>query len=319
MKSSHFLVTGAGGFVGRALSTELVRRGYDAFGVVRKMAQTDHLSGGVIEIGEINAQTDWKTALEHIDIVVHLAARVHVMRETDADPLAAFRAVNVAGTERLARLAAGAGVRRFLYVSSIGVHGNCSGKEPISEASAYAPYDAYSVSKLEAERVLFSLARETGLEVAVVRPPLVYGPNNPGNLLRLLKLVRRGLPLPLASVHNRRSMIYLGNLVDALITCAIHPHAAGQAYIVADGTDLSTPQLIRTLAQLMGKSAPLWPCPPALLRWGGMSVGKLREVERLVSSLEADSGKIRHDLGWVPPFSIEEGLADTVRWFQGCP
>ncbi len=309
------LITGANGFVGRALCVELERRGYLVRGAVRELSRAAGLPGEIVALGDIGADTDWSSALARVDAVVHLAARVHVMREKASQPLTAFRAVNVVPTERLARAAAMHGVKRFVYVSSIKVNGESTADKPFLSDDVPDPQDAYAISKWEGEQVLWRVAKETGLEVTVARLPLVYGPGVRGNFLRLLKLIERGVPLPLASIDNRRSMIYIGNLADALIACAAHPAAAGNAYLVSDGEDVSTPQLIGELARLLGKSARLWPFPSALLRSMGRLIGKAAEVERLISSLQVDSSRIRTELEWMPPFTVAQGLAETVRWF----
>lgn len=316
MQHSYHLVTGANGFIGRELSMELVQRGYNVRCAVRDVSAQVGLQGELVGVGEIDSHTNWDTALAGVDTIIHLAARAHVMRERTHDPLTAFRIVNVAGTERLAQVAAEKGVRRLVYVSSIGVNGNSTGFKPFTEDSIPAPYSPYTVSKYEAEHALLNVASQTALEVVIIRPPLVYGPNNPGNFLRLLKLVQRGLPLPLESVANRRSMVYLQNLVDALITSSVHPKAAGQTYLVSDDHAVSTAQLIRGIARLMRRPARLWPCPPTLLRLIGKVIRKPEEVERLIGSLVIDSTKIRDELGWSPPFASEQGIVETVCWFQ---
>lgn len=313
---NKILVTGASGFVGRALCTELIRRGRDVRGAIRTPLHPASLPCELATVADIGPNTDWSGALSGVDVVVHLAARVHVMRETAVDPLLAFREVNVAGTEQLARSAASSGIKRLVYVSSIKVNGESTGSKPFSEEDVPSPQDPYGISKYEAELALRRVAHETGLEVVIVRPPLVYGPGVGGNFWRLLRLVERGIPLPLASVENRRSMIYLGNFVDLLVACASHPDAAGKTFLVSDGEDVSTAQLIRYLARFMGKPSYLWPFPPTLLRLAGRLVGKPDEVERLLGSLVIDSSKIRRELGRTPPFSMEQGLAETVRWFQ---
>lgn len=313
--TNRFLVTGANGFVGQALCAEAIRRGLPVIGAARSACE---LPAGVeqVIVGTIDGETDWTDALPRVDVVIHLAARVHVMRETDADPLAAFRYVNVAGTKRLALMAAKAGVRRFVFLSSVGVNGNVTHELPFTEEDEPHPQNPYALSKLEAEKVLHGISAELGMEVVIIRAPLVYGPGNPGNFLRLLSLVDKGWPLPLASVTNSRSLIYLENLVDAIVTCISHPKAAGQTYLINDGEDVSTPELIRKVAAALGRPARLFPFPPSLMRFAGKLFGKSDAVERLVGSLTIDSSKIRRELGWKPPYTMEEGLAETARWFK---
>jgi len=310
-----FLVTGAGGFVGQALCAELLRRGHALRGAVR--GQTNSLQIPVTAVGEIGPDTDWSEALHGVETVIHLAARVHVMKDVAADPLTEFRRVNTAGTEHLARCAAASGVRRLVYASSIKVNGEetRAGKK-FTAAEAPAPQDPYGVSKWEAEQALHRVAEETGLEVVIVRPPLVYAPGVKGNFAQMLGVVAKGVPLPLASVHNQRSMVYLGNLVDALIACATQPAAAGQTYLVSDGEDVSTPELLRLLAHGMNVPSRLLPCPPVWLRLAGKLTGKSNQIERLLGSLQVDSDKIRHDLNWVPPYSVQQGLQATAECYK---
>lgn len=318
-----FLITGASGFVGKILCAQLLQQGHELRAANRTAASECMrmpVNAGVmyreIVIGMIDGKTDWSSALAGTDVVIHLAARVHVMRENAVDPLAAFREVNVAGTERLARAAASSGVKRLVYVSSIKVNGEQTETVPYSEQDVPDPRDPYGISKYEAEQALHRVALETGLEVVIVRPPLIYGPGVGGNFLRLLKLMSRGVPLPLASIRNRRSMIYLGNFVDALITCATHPAAAGNTYLVSDDEDISTPLLMRNMANLMGKHGWLWPLSPFFLKLAGKTTGMSGEVERLIGSLQIDSSRIRRELGWRPPYSLQQGLSETVRWFE---
>ena len=309
------LVTGATGFVGGALISRLVDSG--RFGVraaVRR--ESGELLAGVeqIVVGDLTPNTDWQQALVGVDAVVHLAARVHVMNDTASDPLSAFRQVNVAGTERLARMAATNGAKRFVYISSVKVNGE-GALTPYSE-DASAPEDPYGISKWEAEQGLHKVAEDTGLEVVILRPPLVYGPGVKANLLSLFNIVDRGIPLPLASVSNHRSLIYVGNLVDAIVTCINHPKASNQTYLVSDGEDVSTPELIRRVAAALGRPARLFHFPPSLMGFAGKLLGKSEAVERLVSSLTIDSSKIRRELGWRPPYTMEEGLRETGEWFK---
>ena len=323
------LVTGANGFVGSALCVEAALRGHNVRAALRSHAPVAGAKD-VVAVGDIDGQTDWHAALHGIDVIIHLAARVHVMREAAADPLAAFRSVNVQGTENLARQAARAGVKRLVYVSSIKVNGEgCPHPLPLShgergervyrESDAPNPQGPYAVSKWQAEQALQRIARETGLEVVIIRPPLIYGPGVKGNFISLLAAIERGIPLPVASVHNKRSLIYLGNLVDALILCAVHPAAAGKTYLVSDGEDIPTPELIRRLGRAMGHPAGLFPLPPGLLKLGGRLLGKAGQVERLLGSLRVDSEKIRRELDWRPPYSMQQGLQATADWYRHHP
>ena len=250
-----------------------------------------------------------------MDAVVHLAARVHVMNDTATDPLSAFRQVNVAGTERLAHVATAHGVRRFVYISSVKVNGaGC--KKPFTEYDIPAPDDPYGISKREAEQVLHHIAGDTGLEVVILRPPLVYGPGVKANFLSLFKIVDRGIPLPLASINNHRSLIYLGNFIDAITSCINQPKTAGQTYLVSDDEDVSTPELIQRVAVALGRPARLFPFPPSFMRFAGKLLGKLDAVERLVGSLTIDSSKIQRELGWKPPYTMEQGLKETGEWYK---
>ena len=228
------LVTGASGFVGKSLTAELFRQGY-AIGAAVRSTKSQVNNAEVVVVGEIDGKTDWTNALRSVDVVIHLAARVHVMRETSHNPLAEFRRLNVAGTEHLARSAAAAGVKRFVYVSSIKVNGEETlNGEAYTEQSNAAPQDPYGVSKWEAEQALQRVSKETGLEVVIVRPPLVYGAGVKGNFAPMISVVARGMPLPFASVNNKRSLIYVKNLVDALMLCATHQAAPGNTYLVSD-------------------------------------------------------------------------------------
>lgn len=306
------LVTGANGFVGKVLCAELLTRRISVRAMMRSLKSSIDGTEAAI-ISAINGQTNWTNALQDIEVVIHLAARVHVMKDNSADPLSEFRRVNVEGTAHLARSAAASGVKRFVYVSSIKVNGEATqGGEKFTEDDVPAPQDPYGISKCEAEQVLHKVAAETGLEVVIVRPPLVYGAGVKGNFAQMLKVLVRGLPLPLASVNNRRSLVYVGNLVDALILCATHPAAAGKTYLVSDGEDVSTPDLLRQLGAAMGHPARLFAFPAALLKLAGRLTGKADQVERLLGSLQVDSSKIRCELEWAPPFTLQQGLRATA-------
>jgi nucleoside-diphosphate-sugar epimerase len=255
-----------------------------------------------------------RLALQGVRTVMHLAARVHVMTDRAADPLGEFRQVNRDWTERLARAAVEQGVRRFVYLSSVKVNGEES-TAPFTEQDVPAPLDPYGISKWEAEQALAVVSSETGLETVVIRSPLVYGAGVGGNFLQLLDVLRRGIPLPLALVDNRRSLIYRGNLVEALVLCAREARAAGRTFLVGDEESLSTPELIRRLAKALGVSPHLWPLPTWALRLAGTITGKGAMVDRLLGSLEVDSSMIRRELGWYPPYSVDQGLAETAAWF----
>lgn len=309
----RFFVTGASGFVGRMLCAELARRGYPVHAALRNPVHPDIAGCRIVKISGMGSDTSWADALDGMEVVIHLAARVHVMKDSSADPLSEFRKVNVAGTAHLVRSAAASGVKRFVYVSSIKVNGESTQEgEKFTEEGVPAPQDPYGISKCEAEQALHKVAAETGLEVVIVRPPLVYGEGVKGNFAQMLKVLDRGLPLPLASVHNQRSLIYVGNLVDALILCAIHPAAVGQTYLVSDGEDVSTSELLRQLGAAMGHPARLFPCPQALLKLAGCLTGKADQIERLLGSLQVDSSKIRRELGWMPPYTLQQGLRLTA-------
>lgn len=310
------LVTGANGFVGEALCGELHARGFAIRAAVRSGSLLVE-NAEMAAVGAIDGETDWSEALSDVEVVIHLAARVHVMHDDAADPLEAFRKVNVAGTEHLARAAAARGVKRLVYVSSIKVNGEATyDGEKFAEAQAPSLQDPYGISKHEAEQVLRCVAEETGMEVVIVRPPLVYGAGVKGNFVQMLKVLANGIPLPLASVHNLRSLIYVGNLVDALILCARHPTAAGQVYLVSDGEDISTPDLLRRLGAGMMQPARLFFCPPPLLKLVATLIGKSDQAERLLGSLQVDSGKIRSELNWIPPYSLQQGLQETAEWYR---
>lgn len=316
----NILITGANGFIGRNLCESLYDKGYVIKAAIRDIKGYEQLHPDIEKfiIGDIVA-TDLNIVLRQIDTVIHLAARVHILKKTATNSLSEFQRVNVAGTERLAKEAAINGVRRFIYVSSIGVNGSQTKNSPFTEESIPNPYDPYTYSKWDAEQILYKIARDTGLEVVILRPPLVYGPNAPGNfgrLIRLIRLIKRGIFLPLGSIKNKRSFIYIGNLVDAIIKCIEHPDAANQTFLVSDGQDVSTPDLIRMLAKSMGKKARLFPCPVSLLKMIGKITGKSDEIERLVSSLRIDSAKICRELNWTPPFTMEQGLKETAVWFK---
>jgi nucleoside-diphosphate-sugar epimerase len=306
------LVTGASGFVGTALCRELVARGHSVRAVVRGASAPPADSPGLhrVAVPDIAGEIDRHVLLEGIDVVVHLAAVAH-RAAADASEI---RRVNVEGATRLADAASGL-VRRFVFLSSVKVHGEDSGNASYTEVDAPLPEDTYGRSKLEAERALTAIAERAGMELMVLRPPLVYGPGVKANFLRLLSWVDSGLPLPLASVHNRRSLIYVGNLVDAIARCAEHPAVRGP-FLVSDEESVSTPELVSRIARALGRPERLVPTPPVLLRVAGMIVGRRDEIRRLTGSLVVDSSRARRLLDWRPPYALDAGLAETARWFR---
>ena len=317
MAGEHrILVTGASGFIGSALVPTLNAAGCATRRAVRRLPEQHPRDGETAAVGDVDGATDWAGALRGIETVVHLVARTHVLRETASDPLAACRRVNVDGTRRLATQAAAAGVRRLVFLSSIKVNGERTFARPYTEDDTPRPEDAYGTTKWEAEQTLRAIERETGLQVVILRPPLVYGPGVKGNFLRLMKLVSRGWPLPLASVRNRRSLVYVGNLVDAIRACVKTPAAAGRTYLVSDGHDLSTPDLIRALAKCLGVAPRLYPFPPSLLTLGAIMLAKREEAARVLGSLQVEGSRVGKELGWQPPHTTEEGLLEAARWFH---
>jgi nucleoside-diphosphate-sugar epimerase len=315
------LVTGANGFIGSALCHRLSEMGCLVRKAVRSRSKL--LEKGTVKYTDVewvvlhDQSTEFETqqALHGVQAVIHLAARVHVMADRATDPLREFCRVNADWTERLALAAVGQGVRRFVYMSSIKVNGEES-RAPLTEQDSPNSQDPYGISKWKAEQVLAHVAAGTGLELTVVRSPLVYGPEVGGNFLTLMNVLRRGVPLPLARVENRRSLIYRGNVVDALIRCMRDARAAGRTYLVSDGEDLSTPELIRRLARALRLPPRLWPMPLSVLRWLGQIVGKEAMIDRLIGSLQVDSSRIRQELNWHPPYIVDQGLAETAAWFR---
>lgn len=325
------LVTGATGFVGRALSLGLLSSGIFVRAAARAGSPLQLPFAPGLEraiVGDLGANTNWSSALTNVDCVIHCAAQTPVTDADSGDLLESYRTINVEGTRRLAEQAATVGIKRFVYLSSIKVNGESTdgAQKPFGAAQRsifrgvdgsarddVVPKDAYGISKWEAERALWDVSARTGMEVVVVRLPLVFGPGVKGNLERLLKLVRLGVPLPLGAVKNKRSFIGLDNLVDFLIRCVNHPAAAGQTFLASDGEDLSTADLLRHFGAVMGRSARLFPVPVSLLRLAGSILGKRAEIDRLVGSLQIDSSHTRQVLGWTPPVSVQEGIRRMVQ------
>ncbi len=313
----QLMVTGGDGFLGQALCENLKKAGYYVRRIIRSEENCAAYgsTADVVSVGDLGADVDWTPLLDGIDVVLHLAGRAHILNEQAADPLEEFRRVNVRATASLAQAAAGQGVRRMVFVSSIGVNGSSTVGKPFSEEDIPAPHNDYALSKWEAEKELLRIAADTGLEVTIVRSPLIYGPGVKAHFLQLLQLVEKGIPLPLGSVRNRRSFVALDNIVDFLVCCAVHPAAAGRTFLVCDGEDISTPELIRRIARYMRCPVRLWPFPVSVMRAGARFLGKQAVVESLCESLLVESTKAKRVLGWRQPVSIDDGLKKTVEWY----
>jgi nucleoside-diphosphate-sugar epimerase len=309
-QSVTILVTGASGFVGAALMHRLKSDGRHAIAALRTAVP------GTRSAPDLSGDANWLPTLDGIEVVVHTAARVHVMNDTAVDPLAAFRDANVEGTLTLARQAATAGVRRFVFISSIKVNGEETAPgAAFSATDIPAPVDAYGLSKAEAEAGLQQIATDTGMQIVIIRPPLVYGPGVKANFQSMMRWLQRGVPLPFGNIHNRRSFVSLGNLVDLITVCIDHPAAANQIFLAADGDDMSTPELLRRVAVAMGARAKLFAVPTGMLIGAATLFGKPAIAQRLCSSLQVDISTTRELLGWQPPLTVDEGLQQTARWF----
>jgi nucleoside-diphosphate-sugar epimerase len=310
---ARVLVTGANGFVGSALVRELLRRGVPVNAAVRSGVESDPRAN-VVRVGDLGTGTDWGRALAGCDAVVHCAARVHVMADDATDPLAAYRHANTEGTVALANQAAAAGVRRFVFLSSIKVNGEATRPgAAFTERAAPAPRDPYGISKLEAERRLAEMARSNGMELVILRIPLVYGPGVKANFRDMVRWLERGVPLPFGAItRNRRSLLALDNLVDLILLSLVHPAAPGQVFLASDGEDLSTADLLRRTAAALGVGARLIPVPTAILAAGAALLGRRDLWQRLGGSLQVDSSHARRLLGWAPPLAVDEGLRRVV-------
>ncbi|KIC79626.1 UDP-glucose 4-epimerase family protein [Pseudomonas sp. C5pp] len=311
-------LTGASGFVGGGVLRRLVADGVPVVAAVRHENMTLPPSVRGIAFESFEHDNDWSGLLAECKVVIHAAARVHVMSDTESDPLAAFRRVNVDGTLALARQAIIAGVKRFVFISSIKVNGEgtCRSK-PYFADDVPQPQDPYGLSKLEAETALLALARESGLEVVIVRPVLVYGSGVKANFLTMMRWLDRRLPLPFGAIDNRRSLVALENLVDLIVTCINHPAAVNQIFLVSDGEDLSTTELLRRMGSALGKPARLLPVPASLICAGAAVLGKAGLAQRLCGSLQVDINKTRDLLGWHPPVDCEAALQAAARHYQG--
>ena len=311
---SPVLVTGAGGFVGQVMCRELQSQRHAVRGTTRTASGEQGFPA--FAVGNIGPDTDWSAPLAGCEAVIHLAAHVHVMRGQSGRMLGEYRRVNVEGSENLARQAARAGVRRFLFLSSVKVSGETSAGRAFVESYPAAPVDAYGVSKAQAEERLITVATETGMEIVIVRAPLVYGPGVKANFLSLLRAVDSGVPLPLSSISNLRSLVYVGNLVHALEACLVHPAAANRTFFVSDDHDVSTPELVRRIASALGRKPRLFPVPVSLLEGAAALFGRRAQAQRLTGSLQLDVSRIKSELGWTPPFSMRQGLMETASWYR---
>ena len=309
----HILVTGASGFIGRNLCVFLKEKGYIVRGAVRNNVREVSGADEYIQVGDINESTNWTKALQDVDWVIHLAGRAHVMDEQESDPASVYHRINVLGTKRLAEQAAEAGVKRFIFISTVTVNGDSG---VITEESHSKPEDYYAISKFEAEENLISICRNSDMQEVILRLPLVYGPGVKGNFLQLIRLVDKGIPFPFGLVSNKRSFIYTGNLCDIIELCLIHPLTAKQLFLVSDEVDLSTSQLISKIAESLGKKVFLLSCPVSVLRIIGLLIGKSAVISRLTDSLCAQTTKLTALTGWKPRFSVEEGIAETVTYYK---
>lgn len=309
-------LTGATGFVGSALLNELVLRGERVRIATR--SKLDKLPQGVDQctIQDLSRNTDWAPSLTGIDTIVHMAARVHQMNDNSLDHMHEYRKTNVDGTITLAKQAAASGVRQFIFMSSIKVNGESSlpGKPLVAEDTP-EPIDPYGITKWEAEQGLMAISSETGMDVTIIRPPLVYGPGVKGNFLSMIRWINKGVPLPLGDIRNKRSFVGIDNLVDLIITCIEHPTAANQTFLAGDGKDLSTSELLVSIGKALGKPARLIPVPVGLLALAASMIGKKAMAQRLCGSLQVDISKARELLGWTPPVSVDEGLRKAVDSF----
>lgn len=311
----NILVTGASGFIGRSLCVFLKGKGYYVRAAVRNRIQDISGVDDYVQVGDIDQKTDWQQALTGVDAVIHLAARVHIMDDKADNPVEAFRKVNVFGTENLARMAVKAGVKRFIFLSSVKVNGE--GKtEPYREDDIAQPQDAYGISKLEAEYLLKKIEAETNFQTVIFRIPLVYGPGVKANFKNLIKIAGAGLPLPFKGINNRRSFLYIGNLINAIGLCLNHQNAAGEIFLLSDGQDVSTTELLKIIAGAMNKKIRLFYLHPNILKILCKITGKEQSLDKLIGSLFIDSGKIRNLLDWKAPFTLEQGIRETVKFYK---
>jgi len=307
----RLLITGANGFVGKVLGRRLIKNGHDVVCASRRDVDSS-LGTSSVFVGDVDARTQWHQALEGVEVVIHLAGRAHVLRESTEDPLRAFREVNVDGTLNLARQAVFAGVRRMIFISSIGVHGIQS-KRPFTEFDAPAPVEPYAISKWEAEVGLMKLLQDSEMEFVIIRPPLIYGPNAPGNFGRLLEAIKSKRLLPLGAVNNKRTLVAIENLVDLIEISMSHPSAANEVFLAGDAQDISTTELMRRLGAVLGQPARLLPIPVWLMLVVAGLVGRKTTIQKLCGNLQVDISKARRLLGWEPSRTVDEGLRQLTE------
>ncbi len=310
------LLTGATGFVGSAVLNKLIELKHQLVIAVREKSLSNSETQRIV-VKSIDSETDWGESLRECEVVIHLAARAHIMDDSSEDPLFEFRSVNRFGTLNLARQAAQAGVKRFIFISSIKVSGEHTFfNSPFKPDDSYIPTDPYGLSKYEAEVGLRKIAQETGMEVVVIRPPLVYGPGVKGNFVSMMKWLNKGVPLPLGAINNKRSLVSLDNLVDLIVTCIDHPNAANETFLVSDDNDISTTTLLTKLTVPLGAPKRLLPIPGAWLMFAAKLLGKQDVAQRLLGSLQVDISKTKARLDWVPPFTVDESLKKTALFFK---
>ena len=310
-------VTGVAGFLGTDLANLLLRQGYQVRGILRRTLPdtTDLLISDFSVMGDIGSTTSWGEALKGIDVVVHLAARVHIMNENKHNTKNIYHQVNTAGTETLALESANIGIKRFIYVSTVKVNGEKTTEKSFTENDIPSPVGYYAQSKLESEKIIMDIGKKSGMETVIVRPPLIYGPGVKANFLKLIKLVESGIILPFKSIYNLRSMIYLENMSNFLINCIEKDSAAGQIFLVSDGWDLSTPQLINSIAACLEVTPRLYPFPVSMIKIMGKITGQNSAINRLTDSLRVDISKAKNILSWIPPYTPEQGIEKTINWY----
>ncbi len=310
-------ISGATGFVGQAVIQRIKKEStYRSVGATRGQEQCSADGHSLVNLGDLSPHSDWSSALEGIDVVLHTAARTHVTSNAAHEAQDLFHRMNTETTINLARQSADVGVKRFVFLSSIKVNGELSDiGQPFSIEDTPNPQDAYGQSKLEAELGLFELGEKSGMEIVCIRPPLVYGPGVKANFLTMMHWLERGVILPLGLTNNKRSLVAIDNLVDLIITCLDHPAAANQAFLVSDDEDLSTSELLRRMGGALEKPVRLMPIPPVWLKWGAKLLGKGHIAQRLLGNLQVDISKTKDMLGWTPPVSVDDGLRKTAEWY----